>query len=133
SVSELLAFTSEPSCACRRICRWSELTLGTDFMLLTAALYLAQGEQDPHLHRLHRERNFYAAVAVYEVWDEAMLSSFYEFLHGRIMHGDQAKSDRKVPGSYYGEGSGARLAVLTNPQRNLGPMRVGAIGFGIGT
>src|SRR5205814_10537327 len=58
---------------------------------------------------------------------------FYEFLHGRIMHGDQAKSDRKVPGSYYGEGRGARIALLTNPQRNLGPMRVGAIGLGIGT
>jgi len=128
-----LAFTGGPNWARRRKFRWSELTLGTGFVLLTAALYLAPGEQDPHVHRLNRERNFYGAVAVYEVWDEAMLSSFYEFLHGRIMHGDQAKSDRKMPGSYYGEGSGARLAVLTNPQRNLGPMRVGAIGLGIGT
>ena len=62
-----------------------------------------------------------------------MLNSFYEFLHGRITHGNQSKRDRKMPGSYYGEGSGARLALLTNPQRNLGPMRVGAIGLGIGT
>ena len=37
------------------------------------------------------------------------------------------------PASYYGEGSGARLALLTNPQREAGPMRVGAIGLGIGT
>ena len=87
----------------------------------------------PHVHRLNRERNFYGAVAIYEVWDEAMLSSFYEFLHGQIMHGDQAKSDRKMPGSYYGEGSGAQLALLTNPRRKIGPMRVGAIGLGIGT
>src|SRR4029077_14794646 len=48
-------------------------------------------------------------------------------------HGDQAKRNRKLPGSYYGEGSGAQLALLTNPQRNLGPIRVGAIGLGIGT
>jgi hypothetical protein len=128
-----LAFTGGPKWARRRKFRWSEITLGSGFVLLTAALCLQPGEQDPHLHRLHRERNFYGAVAVYEVWDEAMLSSFYDFLHGRITHGDQAKSDRKMPGSYYGEGSGARLALLTNPQRNLGPIRVGAIGLGIGT
>src|SRR4029077_1322100 len=100
---------------------------------LTAALYLAPGEQDPHVHRLHRERNFYGAVAVDEVWDEAMLNSFYQFLHGRITHGNQSKRDRKMPTSYYGEGSGAQLALLTNPRRNIGPMRVGAIGLGIGT
>src|SRR4029077_2040244 len=99
---------------------------------LTAALYLAPGEQDPHVHRLHRERNFYGAVAVYEVWDEAMLNSFYQFLHGRITHGNQSKRDRKMPTSYYGEGSGARLALVKNPQRNLGPLRGGAIGLGIG-
>ena len=38
-----------------------------------------------------------------------------------------------MPGSYYGEGSGVQLALLTNPQRKIGPMRVGAIGLGIGT
>ncbi|HMC26731.1 MAG TPA: hypothetical protein VKM56_02940, partial [Verrucomicrobiae bacterium] len=53
--------------------------------------------------------------------------------HGRITHGNQSKKNRKMPTSYYGEGSGARLALLTNPQRNLGRMRVGAIGLGIGT
>jgi len=128
-----LAFTGGPKWARRRKFRSSEITLGSGFVLLTAALCLQPGEQDPHLHRLHRERNFYGALAVYEVWDEAMLNSFYDFLHGRITHGNQSKRDRKMPGSYYGEGSGARLAVLTNPQRNLGPMRVGAIGLGIGT
>ena len=91
------------------------------------------GEHDPHLQLLHRERNFYGAVAIYEVWDEAMLNSFYEFLHGRITHGTQGKQDRKMPASYYGEGSGARLALLTNPRRAIGPMRIGAVGLGIGT
>src|SRR5205085_9621427 len=60
-------------------------------------------------------------------------NSFYEFLHGQITHGVQPKNDRKMPASYYGPGSGARLALLTNPQRDIGPMRVGAIGLGIGT
>jgi len=128
-----LAFTGGPNWARSRKFRWSEVTLGLGFVLLSAALCLQPGGQDPHLHRLHRERNFYGAVAVYEVWDEAMLNSFYEFLHGRITHGNQSKRDRKMPGSYYGEGSGAGLAVLTNPRRNIGPMRVGAIGLGIGT
>jgi hypothetical protein len=128
-----LAFARGPDWIRRRKFRWSEGTLGGGFLLLTAALCLQPGEHDPHHHRLHRERNFYGAVAVYEVWDEAMLNSFYEFLHGRITHGNQAKRDRKLPGSYYGEGSGAQLALLTNPQRNIGPMRVGAIGLGIGT
>ncbi|PYL48703.1 MAG: hypothetical protein DMF40_03880, partial [Verrucomicrobia bacterium] len=75
-----LAFTGGPNWARRRKFHWSEITLGTGFALLTAALCLQPGEQDPHSHRLHRERNFYGAVAVYEVWDEAMLNSFYEFL-----------------------------------------------------
>src|SRR5205823_4250170 len=47
-----LAFTGGPNWARRRKFRWSELTLGTGFVLLTAALYLAPGEQDPHVHRL---------------------------------------------------------------------------------
>ena len=128
-----LAFTGGPKWARRRKFRWSEITLGLGFVLLSAALCFQPGENDPHHHRLHRERNFYGAVGVYEIWDEAMLNSFYEFLHGRITHGTQAKRDRKMPGSYYGEGSGAQLALLTNPQRNIGPMRVGAIGLGIGT
>jgi hypothetical protein len=91
-----LAFTGGPEWARRRRFRWSEITLGSGFVLLTAALWLQPGEQDPHLHRLHRERNFYGAVAVYEVWDEAMLSSFYEFLHGQ----DHARqSGKKGPQS----------------------------------
>jgi hypothetical protein len=128
-----LAFTGGPNWARRRKFRWSEGTLGAGFMLLTAVLCFQPGEQDPRIHRLHRERNFYGAVAVYELWDDAMVNSFYEFLHGRTTHGNQSKKNRELPGSYYGEGSGARLALLTNPQRTVGSMRVGAIGLGIGT
>jgi hypothetical protein len=62
-----------------------------------------------------------------------MLHVAYAFMHGRIIHGIQLAENRKLPASYYGEGSGARLALLTNPQRATGSMRVGAIGLGIGT
>jgi len=86
-----LAFTGGPNWARRRKFRWSEGTLGAGLLLLTGALCLQPGGYDPHHHRLHRERNFYGAVAVYEVWDEAMLNSFYEFLHGQITHGNQAR------------------------------------------
>src|SRR5207302_7048381 len=79
------------------------------------------------------QRNFYGAWSVYEYLDVTSRNCFYEFLHGQITHGVQPKNDRKMPASYYGPGSGARLALLTNPQRDIGPMRVGAIGLGIGT
>ena len=91
-----LAFTGGPNCSRRRTFHWSEGTLGAGFLLLTAALCFQPGEHDPHHHRLHRERNFYGAVAVYEVWDEAMLSSFYEFLHGQITHGNQSKKGSQI-------------------------------------
>src|SRR5207302_1579734 len=82
---------------------------------------------------VYRERNFYGAVAVHEDWDADMLHVAYEFTHGRTTHGIQLAYNRKLPASYYGEGSGARLALLTNPQRAVESMRVGAIGLGIGT
>lgn len=126
-----LAFTGGPNWARSRKFRWSEITLVAGFLLLSTGLFLHLNAQDPA--PLYRERNFYGAVAVFEIWDEARRNSFYEFLHGQIVHGVQPKKDRKMPASYYGPGSGARLALLTNPQRDIGPMRVGAIGLGIGT
>ena len=62
-----------------------------------------------------------------------MLHLAYELMHGRIIHGIQVTNERRLPTSYYGEDSGAGLALLTNPQRATGSMRVGAIGLGIGT
>jgi len=125
-----LALTGGPKWARDRKFRWYEATLAAGFLLLTAALYLQLSKQNEYVHR---GRNFYGAVAVYEHWDRDMIHVAYEFMHGRIIHGIQLTENRKLPASYYGEDSGARLALLTNPQRAAGSMRVGAIGLGIGT
>ena len=126
-----LAFTGGPAWARRRKFRWYEMTLAGNFLLLSIALYTYVSAPNGQL--LHRERNFYGAVAVYEIWDENMLYSLYQFTHGRVVHGSQLRKNRKLPVSYYGEKSGAHLALVANPRRAAGPMRVGAIGLGIGT
>jgi hypothetical protein len=126
-----LAFTGGPAWARHRKYRWYEITLAGNFLLLSVALYMHVSTHNGQL--LHRERNFYGAVAVYEIWDENMLNSFYEFMHGQVAHGIQLRKNRKLPVSYYGENSGAHVALVTNPRRAAGPMRVGAIGLGIGT
>src|ERR1041384_3215927 len=96
------------------------------FLLLTAALCVPVNSATEYIYR---KRNFSGAVAVYAHWDRDMIHVAYEFMHGRTIHGIQLTENRKQPVSYYGEGSGARLALLTNPRRAVGPMRVGAIGL----
>jgi hypothetical protein len=125
-----LALTGGPKWARRRKFRLYEITSIASFLLVTAALGVHLNKQN---QCVYRERNFYGAVAVYERWDTDMVHVAYEFMHGRITHGIQLAEKRKLPASYYGEGSGARLALVTNPQRATGSMRVGAIGLGIGT
>ncbi len=125
-----LAFTGGPTWARHRKFRYYEITAIVSFLLLTTALCVELNTKNEFAYR---ERNFYGAVAVHEDWDADMLHVAYEFMHGRTTHGIQLAYDRKLPASYYGEGSGARLALLTNPQGAAGSMRVGAIGLGIGT
>ncbi len=125
-----LAFTGGPNWAQHRKFRWYEMTAIGSFLLLTTALCVQINAKNEYAYR---RRNFYGAVAVYAHWDIDMIHVAYEFMHGRTIHGIQLTENRKEPVSYYGEGSGARLALLTNPQRQTGPMRVGAIGLGIGT
>ena len=124
-----LAFTGGPNWARRRKFRWYEITSIAIFLFLSTASCL-QLNKDNHAYR---ERNFYGAVAVHENWDRDMLHLAYELMHGRTTHGIQLTEKRKLPASYYGESSGAGLALMTNPQRAVGSMRVGAIGLGIGT
>jgi hypothetical protein len=125
-----LAFTGGPTWARKRKFRFYEITAIVSFLLLTTALCVELYTKNEFVYR---ERNFYGAVAVHEDWDPDMIHLAYEFMHGRTTHGIQLADNRKLPASYYGEGSGARLALLTNPQHAAGSMRVGAIGLGIGT
>jgi hypothetical protein len=130
SVCIWLAFTGGPNWAQHRKFRWYEMTAIGSFLLLTTALCVQINANNEYTYR---QRNFYGAVAIYAHWDVDMIHVAYEFMHGRTIHGIQLTENRKQPASYYGEGSGARFALLTNPQREAGPMRVGAIGLGIGT
>jgi hypothetical protein len=130
SVCIWLAFTGGPAWTQHRKFRWYETTAIGCFLVLTTALGVKTFAKSDYIYR---QRNFYGAVAVNANWDVDMIHVAYEFMHGRTIHGIQVTENRKLPASYYGEGSGARLALLTNPQRQAAPMRVGAIGLGIGT
>jgi hypothetical protein len=58
-----------------------------------------------------------------------------ELRHGHIAHGFQfrAYEKRAFPTTYYGEESGVGRAILHHPRRAAGPLRVGAVGLGVGT
>ena len=124
------AFTGGPTWTRQRKFRWLEITAVGSFVLLTVALCLQIKANNIYTYR---QRNFYGAVAVNSNWDADMIHVAYEFMHGRTIHGIQLSDNRKEPAAYYGERSGARIALLTKPQRQVGAMRVGAIGLGIGT
>jgi len=95
---------------------------------------------------LDRARNFFGVVTVKEDFvtvkkagddsaDAANEERIHEFLlvHGRITHGRQFAdpAKRRWPTSYYGESSGVGKAIRC--LQKSGPVRVGAIGLGIGT
>jgi spermidine synthase len=95
---------------------------------------------------IDRTRNFFGVVTVKEdvatVTKEGAESddaeskeSIREFVleNGRILHGRQAAdpANRHWPTSYYGESSGVGRAICF--LQKSGPVRVGAIGLGVGT
>lgn len=110
---------------------WYATTLVSAIILLGCGLYLQLAFQKGRL--LYRARNFYGALTVSRTWDNDMLRSRVALMHGRIVHGIQLERDRKVATTYYGDASGAGLALTTNPRRSVGDMRVGVIGLGAGT
>lgn len=78
-------------------------------------------------------RNFYGVVRVTENKTDDPQAQVYVMQHGITQHGlqyvDPAK--RRLPTSYYVEGSGISLALVNHPARP-GPLRVGVLGLGIG-
>ena len=84
---------------------------------------------------LRRERNFYGALKVYEETLPDGSQGVVGLMNGRIVHGTQMEdaSQRHVPTTYYAISSGVGLVLRNHPARSLGPMRVGAIGLGVGT
>jgi hypothetical protein len=110
---------------------WYGITLVSAIIILGCGLYLQLASQKGRL--LYRARNFYGALTVSRTWDNDMLHSKVSLLHGRIVHGVQVEQDRKLATTYYGDKSGAGLAITTHPRRASGNMRVGVIGLGAGT
>jgi len=80
-------------------------------------------------------RNFYGVLTVEAIHSQDRELSRLNLRHGRIIHGFQYQSadKRRIPTTYYGEGSGIGLALLHHPRRAAGPLRVGVVGLGTGT
>ena len=83
---------------------------------------------------LDRTRNFFGVVTVKEEFPNDPDKHKYYLVHGRITHGRQSAdpAKRDWPTSYYGEDSGVGLA-LEYLHKSGHPLRVGAIGLGVGT
>jgi hypothetical protein len=80
-------------------------------------------------------RNFYGVLRVRQaMMGDALVNGL---MHGSIFHGWQAKSGpfHKRPTTYYTENSGVGLALTNHPKRIIAnqPLRIGAVGLGVGT
>ncbi len=94
---------------------------------------------DQRDNSIFSKRNFFGVLHVYED-DKGTRQHFRSLYHGRISHGEQWLHKLKLhnPTSYYGPGSGAALALnrfsfKKNEAAERKPIRVGAIGLGVGT
>jgi hypothetical protein len=84
---------------------------------------------------LAASRSFFGVLRVTEFEDQDR-GVYRELLHGGIVHGFQYTGTRwrGMPTSYYGEGTGAWLAINNHPQRLARkPMHIGIVGLGTGT
>jgi hypothetical protein len=78
-------------------------------------------------------RNFYGVLRVNDVAPGVVRPAMRQLRNGTIVHGAQVLdiARRDVPTTYYGQQSGAGIALLLARQR--GNIRVGVIGLGVGT
>ncbi len=103
-------------------------TAATFVLLLFLAYQVSAGDG-----ALLTIRNFYGVLRVGIVPAAGLRPAVTQLKHGAIVHGEEiiepARND--VPTAYYGEHSGAGIALLLERQR--GPLQVGVIGLGAGT
>jgi hypothetical protein len=78
-------------------------------------------------------RNFYGVLRVNDVAPGPVRPAMRQLRNGTIVHGAQIldAARRDVATTYYGQQSGAGIALLLARQK--GPLRVGVIGLGVGT
>jgi hypothetical protein len=109
--------------------------LGLAFMWLFAfglAVTLWFQARRPGTEIVHKSRNFYGVLTVFEHRKDEPNGHHFLLQHGRITHGFQfANSQLQIwPTTYYGPDSGVGLAFKALVP---GPRRVGIVGLGIGT
>jgi spermidine synthase len=107
-------------------CTWLSLGLAA----LGVTLWM-QGQKSGH-EVIHRSRNFYGVLTVFEYRKNEPKAHYFELQHGRTTHGIQFADPAQAtwPTSYYGEESGVGLALHALP---AGPRRIGVVGLGAGT
>lgn len=104
-------------------------------VVLACAIFLYRDAAATGGDALFRGRNFYGALAV----NESRINEntpYLELMHGRITHGNQLKTRAAVryqPTAYYNRPSGAGRILQAMPRLRSGPIRVGAVGLGVGT
>ena len=115
--------------------------IATALMAVTqaVALYVVVSQVIPYAHAIQGnslwlKRNFYGVLRVKQFSLGDVGDQAYELMHGITLHGLQFidPSQRNLPTSYYGEGSGVGLAYTHHPNRSNG-LKVGVLGLGVGT
>jgi hypothetical protein len=93
------------------------------------------GESDEY--SLARERNFFGTLSVYRTGADDDPGRYHSLKHGSITHGLQPidPERRHFPTTYYGQESGVGRAIgfYRRSGDQIGGMRVGAVGLGVGT
>lgn len=111
----------------RRWSRWVQLCAAL-FLLVVGWGYLKQTRSS---RAIFRSRNFFGSLAVIPNDDHSMIA----LVHGRTIHGyefvDPAK--RGIPTGYFAINGGIGLVLNQRQQWPGRPLRVGAIGLGVGT
>jgi hypothetical protein len=105
-------------------------SLGVGLVALGAVLWRQTHEWDGRV--VHRSRNFYGVLTVFERHLDQPKLHHFQLIHGRIMHGLQFTDPIRAawPTAYYSEHSGVGLALRALP---AGHRRIGVVGLGIGT
>ncbi|MDD5520460.1 MAG: fused MFS/spermidine synthase [Kiritimatiellae bacterium] len=101
-------------------------------LIIIALLYF--NARNERLTCISRSRNFYGSLSIRKCTGKR--GNYTELLNGRIKHGIQFESGplHKWPTEYFSAGSGVGMAFRYHPKRlSKQPIRVGAIGLGIGT
>ena len=102
------------------------LCLGFLIWILGRNIFLLQGPS------IFNSRNFFGVLHVFE-YDKGTEDHYRLLQHGGVSHGIQWMNEEDIhqPTTYYGTCSGAALSINRFPSEN--PLKIGAVGLGIGT